>query len=411
MNPYHLPYGEDDEQFEPKHTINGFPIAPIKAPDAIAPAGTPGPKSDFLKTVDEMRTNARGLEDFDFAKAQQSRTLSDGAADVSDALYSAFSRTPLAKARGGDPVADMKERSAFKTQGEDRATAAAKEAARQKTIREENDPQSETSKSTSALVEKFLPEFFQDLGSTSGRMSHAKWVQMLPFIREFAKKKAAAPEKVLTDLEREEKEVGIDLKKSIAEKNRRVPPPKEPKKGGKEGGAQIPAGVATDIGQLGTGDTVLNDLSNAWGDKAGYASFLTKHLPATDATQFGDNRLAAAQVVGTILEGGKLTDSDLKDKYFPLMPDVADSKARKDNKISILRGMLAAKKASMIDGLTRAGYNTSGFNKPSAIPAPQSIADAPLPQQGYSQKTNKTYTFAADGKTVVKTEEGDTRGK
>ncbi len=196
----------DDDAMKPEDTINGFPIAPVEAPGPVAPA-----KTDILKTIQEMRTHGKGLEDFDVAGAQKSRTLSDGANDVGDALYSAFSGAPLQKARGGDPVADMKERS-----------AADKEARRQAIIREENDPASETSRGTAAIVKARFGRLYEELGPMADRIPHAKWVQLLPIVREFAKKADALPkpEKPVDPLDTQikEKKVGLldaQIKKAL----------------------------------------------------------------------------------------------------------------------------------------------------------------------------------------------------
>lgn len=126
---------------------------------------------------------------------------------------------------------------------------------------------------------------------------------------------------------------------------------------------KVPAGEAKTIGELEGVNAMLDDLETAYHEKTGLLSFVTKHIPGTPSSRYDDNKLLAAQAIGTPLEGGKLTDSDLKDKYLKLVPDASDSAERARQKLQMLRAMVKTKRDSQISGLHQGGYDTSGFSR------------------------------------------------
>jgi hypothetical protein len=131
--------------------------------------------------------------------------------------------------------------------------------------------------------------------------------------------------------------------------------------GAKGAGHELPATEAANLAQLQTAKGMLTDLSNAWNKKTGTFSFITKFVPGFDANRYGNDKLAAAQVIGSIFEGGKLTDSDLKDKYMQLMPDASDSEETKNQKLQTLNSMLQKSYEGRRQGFESGGYNVSGF--------------------------------------------------
>lgn len=150
---------------------------------------------------------------------------------------------------------------------------------------------------------------------------------------------------------------------------------------GKEAGAtKIPASEAAALGSLETAERALMALDKSWDTKTGAVSGVAQHLPGTKSAQYNDQKLAAAQVIGTILEGGKLTDSDLSDKYLPLMPSAGDGESRKTAKVENLRRMLRDFGAGKREGLGRAGYDVSRFTDHDA----EAKADAERKQSTYS---------------------------
>lgn len=135
----------------------------------------------------------------------------------------------------------------------------------------------------------------------------------------------------------------------------------------------VPAGEAAAIGGLDAADSMLDRLDQDWNNKVSDLSAgLMQYVPGTRAAQYTDKKLAAAQAIGTVLEEGKLTDSDLKDKYLKLVPDASDSVERKNEKINELRAIAREKKAAKVRALTQAGYKTKGFDAPPApVPKPR----------------------------------------
>lgn len=132
--------------------------------------------------------------------------------------------------------------------------------------------------------------------------------------------------------------------------------------------AQIPAEAAGNLAELEAGGGEVDALGKEWDELASaWHSGITQFIPGTDAKQFDDARLAGAQRIGTILEQGKLTDSDLKDKYLPLMPSQSDSKERKDAKLARLKRMLQSSREARVKGLGEAGFNTSGIDKGQSV--------------------------------------------
>lgn len=141
-----------------------------------------------------------------------------------------------------------------------------------------------------------------------------------------------------------------------------APKPKPP--------AQIPAEAAGNLGELEAGGREVDALEKDFNELASsWHSGVTQFVPGTDAKQFDDARLAGAQRIGSIIEGGKLTDSDLRDKYLPLMPSASDSKERAQAKLTRLRRMIAESREAKVKGLTQAGFNTSGIEQPADIRA------------------------------------------
>lgn len=203
-----------------------------------------------------------------------------------------------------------------------------------------------------------------------------------------------AAEKLKYDRQRQGEADALDKRKTEAEiariqaetdrANRRS-------RGGGAGGAgakppklaQIPAEQAGALGELEAGGKEVDALEKDWSDLASHwTAPIAQFLPGTDAKRFDDSRLAAAQRIGTIIEQGKLTDSDLKDKYVPLMPAQSDSKERKDAKLARLRRMLEDSRSARISGLDQAGFNTSGIRRtaPTPQPGPRSL-DEPTGKQ------------------------------
>ena len=132
----------------------------------------------------------------------------------------------------------------------------------------------------------------------------------------------------------------------------------------KEG--QLPAGEATKLGGSDAALKALDDLSTDWDTKAsGVGSSVKQFIPGTDANLYGPGLKATTQVVGTFLEGGKLTDADVP-KYEAMMPTARDTQAQKEAKIAHLRKLISDKRASEGAALRGSGYKVPPSRPPFA---------------------------------------------
>src|SRR5262249_17763151 len=96
-------------------------------------------------------------------------------------------------------------------------------------------------------------------------------------------------------------------------------------------------------------------------EKAGGAfAALAQYVPGTNAAQYRDAQDLATQTVGYLLEGGKMTDND-RAYYRSLMPTAADSDERAKAKVENLKQLLYLKASGQLEGLGRAGFNTSAL--------------------------------------------------
>ena len=162
--------------------------------------------------------------------------------------------------------------------------------------------------------------------------------------------------------------------------------------------AQLPASEAASLGQYDAIPKMLEDLGADWDKMANQdwiPDSIMQFIPGTEAKRYGSARLASAQAVGTVLEGGKLTDSDLKDKYLPLMPSAGDTKETKQYKLSTLGKMAATKRAAAIKGFGEAGFDVGRFERPT--PEDVAAARAGMPVAG-SGKTAVRSTPSKDRK-------------
>lgn len=141
-------------------------------------------------------------------------------------------------------------------------------------------------------------------------------------------------------------------------------------KGGKGGGSGKPVSgeVAQNIGKYDAAMTQIASLEKDWKGKTGFFSGVAQYVPGTDAAQYVDAQKLAAQDIGQIVEGGKLTDSDFE-RYLEMMPTAGDSEERAGEKFERLKNYIAERKKTSIEGATQAGLNTSGFKEAVKPPA------------------------------------------
>lgn len=118
---------------------------------------------------------------------------------------------------------------------------------------------------------------------------------------------------------------------------------------------------ASQIGTLQTGANVMDELGKAWDADIEWHSGLTQVVPGTDAKQYSNKANVAAQIVGGILEEGKLGEADLP-RYKAMMPQPGDSLETKTKKVETVKRMLELKRQGKVRGLGEAGYDVGGFS-------------------------------------------------
>lgn len=125
----------------------------------------------------------------------------------------------------------------------------------------------------------------------------------------------------------------------------------------------LPSGDAMIISKSDTAMSTLEDLMRSWNEKASsLGSGLASILPNSTASNFKDESMQAARIIGQFLEGGGrgLTDADVR-QYQQMMPGPWDTAETARNKADSLAKKIATKRQSDIDALGSAGYMTSNF--------------------------------------------------
>lgn len=139
------------------------------------------------------------------------------------------------------------------------------------------------------------------------------------------------------------------------------------------GGKVIPAETISTIANYQTGRDALDALGAEFDNKTGFFSGAAQHFPGTDASKYTDTMKSTAQIVGQILEGGKLSESDLP-RYLEMMPQPGDGADRKASKIATLKRLLDAKEQNTVSALGSSGYATGGLTQPRLPKVPVSPA-------------------------------------
>lgn len=129
--------------------------------------------------------------------------------------------------------------------------------------------------------------------------------------------------------------------------------------------------LAGDAGRVAEFDTSLDDLDTLERDlgKTGTGSAIGAKLPkaVTDLTGWGaDSKSRQAvidrvkQVIGKALEGGVLRKED-EAKYERILPTIGDEPTVAASKIAGLREAITKRRATLLDALRDAGYDTSKY--------------------------------------------------
>lgn len=170
-------------------------------------------------------------------------------------------------------------------------------------------------------------------------------------------------------------------------------------KGG-EGTKLVNSEVAQGIGKYDAADTILNDLEKNWNARAsGRGSSLTQFIPGAAANLYSNSADMAAQNIGQILEGGKLTDSDYE-RYKKMMPTASDTAEQAKNKFAEIKRQMAEKKRGSITGAKQAGYNVSGFPEPATLPTGLEVTSRDQPGSGTAVAGPKVAPKVGDTKVI-----------
>jgi hypothetical protein len=131
--------------------------------------------------------------------------------------------------------------------------------------------------------------------------------------------------------------------------------------------SRLPAGQAAELGGADAAVKAIDELSKDWDSKASATgSGLTQFVPGSDANTFLPGLRTTTQVVGTFLEGGKLTDADVP-KYAAMMPQPTDTKVQKDAKIAALKRLIEGKRSGEAGALRGAGYRVPESDAPKTV--------------------------------------------
>lgn len=127
----------------------------------------------------------------------------------------------------------------------------------------------------------------------------------------------------------------------------------------KKEGAQVPGSVAADLGQFDSALAMADDAKKSYDAKASQAgSRVIAYIPGSEANQYEKERDVTAQAIGTILEGGKLTEPDYA-RYKAMLPSPSDTNSVADAKIAALKNLIEQKRKGKVEGLAQTGFDVS----------------------------------------------------
>lgn len=132
----------------------------------------------------------------------------------------------------------------------------------------------------------------------------------------------------------------------------KMPPP---------GGKALNEGTAKELGEANSAVKSAQDILNRFDGKAdGVGGWLMSFLPLTDASKYEDRARVATQVIGTYLEGGKLSDANVP-QYRAMLPKPGETRETARNKVDAIVQLVAARQAAQKGALAGSGYNVSGI--------------------------------------------------
>lgn len=172
--------------------------------------------------------------------------------------------------------------------------------------------------------------------------------------------------------------------------------------------------TASEAGTIGAMESVDKALDTVWRDyqsqASGRGSGIASLIPGSESKLFENSRTPAAQVIGSVLEGGKLSDADAE-RYRGMLPSPWDSNNEAEAKIKAIKELAKIKIEGQVAGLRKSGFDTEGFDankegfKPVAGIESQGMnsanAGGGMSPGTIFNKGGKRYQVNADGKTAT----------
>lgn len=174
--------------------------------------------------------------------------------------------------------------------------------------------------------------------------------------------------------------------------------------------------TASEAGNIGTMEAVNKALDKVYEDYKSNASQggsgITGFFPGSKANIYKSSLKPAAQIIGTSLEGGKLSDADAE-RYAAMLPQPTDTNEQAMAKLNALKEMAQIKLEGQVGGLKKAGYDTAQFESglPATKPAPFGIESQGMNEINAStgwipgtifSKNGVRYQVTADGKNATR---------
>lgn len=228
-----------------------------------------------------------------------------------------------------------------------------------------------------------LEEFAQGDALKQREIEAARAMAAGKSARDFAREQQAAKFSQEEKMKRMEGQARVDAAKARA-------------RGGAGAGKLLPSTEAARVGDLDAAVSMVDSLLATRNQKADrWHSGVSQFIPGTEAAEYGDAARAAAQAVGYILEGGKLSDQDVP-RYVNMLPTPGDSDERAMAKAEEIKKLLSLKRSGQLDAFGKAGYRTQGLEKP--MPAARPTGQ---PRKQYSASRNQTRLIYPDGRVEV----------
>ena len=383
-------YGPEDEDVIPAGLLDDEEEEEGAGPElpavgGIAPAPSSAPKSaDALLEeafsyspppmvqAEKPKAKAQG-RDNELLRAQRDDARSRNQGRASDALYAAFSRRGLQNTGGGtDTAGELLKRRAVEQGEADKTRKAGERMADRASLAKVLGVDEEQ---LAGLSDEGLSKV---LGVKVGERKAAAAADLAKTRATAAATAAQAALDRKTQAEKDERawkegqtNQGQTFKAGESEKERQArltaasiaAKRRATGSGGKANdGMKMTAGETAKIADFDTATKLLDGLGTTYATKAsGPGAGLTQWLPATNAKQYNDERKVTAQVVGGILEQGKLTDSDFE-RYYGMLPDPSDSKERAEAKLAAVRKLIQTRRNTNVETLKNVGFKTGGLD-------------------------------------------------